>query len=112
MNMLTKHNIQKAILLSVAASIISFAIQISLAGKIHTYSPDIDWEVVNTMPYSEASDYLIKNTITTSGIEVVITQIQDPIFWPTTLKSIASRAIGFFVVFLILLAWSREKHAT
>ena len=99
----------KAAILSIVAALISIAIQIFSAVQIHSYNEDIDWQIVNTMPYSEAMKYLEKHSHTTSGVEVLMKHITEPVLWADSAVNLLLSALGFFVSFIVLLVWVGHK---
>lgn len=107
--MLNKSTIIKAAILSVVVALISIAIQIFSATQIHTYNKDIDWEVVNTMPYSQAMKYLEEHSHTISGIEAIIQHITEPVLWADSAVNLLLSALGIFVSFVVLLVWVENK---
>ena len=80
------------------------------ATRIHTYNEDINWEAVNTMPHSEALKYLEENSHTISGVEVMLQHIQEPALWSGSAITLLLTAAGYFISFLVLLAWIGYKR--
>ncbi len=107
--MLNKSNIIKAAILSIVVALVSIAIQIFSATRIHSYNENIDWEAVNTMPHSEALKYLEENSHTISGVEAILQHITEPVFWSGSAVNLLLSALGFFISFLVLLAWVGHK---
>ena len=107
--MLNKSNIIKAAILSIVVMLVSFAIQIFSTTRIHTYNEDIDWKVVDSMTYSDALKYLEENSHTITGIEALLQHIKEPALWYGSAVNLLLSALGFFISFLVLLAWVDHK---
>ena len=107
--MLNKSNIAKAAILSVIVALVSIAIQIFSATRIHSYNEDIDWEAVNAMSHSDALKYLEENSHTISGVEAIFEHITEPILWSGSAVNLLLSALGFFISFIVLLAWVGHK---
>jgi hypothetical protein len=107
--MLSTKNIVKALVVSVALTFLLSFGSVVLFSYGMRIDPAVDWEKVNSMPYSEATTYIEANTKPSSGWENLKVYVQWRAFVTPSFFALFG---SVFAGCLALLWWVRNENAT
>lgn len=107
--MLNAKNIIKTLIVSVALAFLISVGSTILFGSGVTLAPELDWERVNTMSYSEATNYISAHSKKMTGWEMFVTNLQ---WWAFLTPAFFALIACLFVGFVALLTWVSRENET
>jgi hypothetical protein len=71
----------RALLSSAIVSFVVAALSAFVTPRSVTYSPPLDWNEINKLPYEQAVALISSRSHTVRGLESVLSNLHDPWFW-------------------------------